>query len=613
MSKKIQQIAADLIEADEDNVKMMRAMDDMWQMRWNLPSQIAGLPWVRKKVSSDPHDAVRAATRVLATVMPKLKLTPLAANIETRDRTDELERALMWHLALAFNRKAKPLSTIVWQALMYDRVCAQVVHLPNQQKAMGTFQEDKHRLKYAKRFGDFAIIMRDPKCVHAEWSDWMLERVVYGNEVTLGSLKQFWGKKADALRKAARKKKLRNKDMVTVYDYQDLESRYVWCYPTGESGLVNANDDNAIVILEEDNDLDFLPWAIKQGGEDLISLLYSIWRANQWADQNVMGSINISEVIAYFAAPRFKETGPGETVIDYGEPARTAKVPPGSDIEQIPPIPMDPNLLAMVDRLQAEIAKGTIPNVITMGEIPAGAAYATVNLATQSGVKAVNTYKELAEDALADIVRIMLYWIDYTGEEIVAYPTVLGGETNERIGVSKGDFDPEQLYLEIELTADVPTDRLQRMNAAVMGRDKLNVSMRSSHEQIGIPDSGAEQKQWYEEQQRLGEFRREEAQKDMVMQRTEQLKTQELAALQQMNLQMQAQAMQQQMAQQQQPQQQAVQPAGQPREAPRGSPGFENIRGQGFNPAQGGQPPITAAPGETRELQASQRARAVEE
>jgi len=208
MSKRIRRESADLIEADKDNVKMMLAMDDMWNIRWALPPQIRALPWVRKKASSDPHDAVRAATRVLATVMPKLRLTPLAANIETRDRTDELERALMWHLSLAFNRRAKPLATMLWQAIMYDRICAQVVHLPNQQKSMQTFQEDKQRLKYAKRFGDFAVIMRDPKCVHAEWSDWMLERVVYGNMATLGSVKQFWGKQADTLKRAAKKHNL---------------------------------------------------------------------------------------------------------------------------------------------------------------------------------------------------------------------------------------------------------------------------------------------------------------------------------------------------------------------------------------------------------------------
>lgn len=605
MSEKIRQTSADLIEADADKTKMMHAMDDMWQMRWSLPKQIAGLPWVRKKVSSDPHDAVRAATRVLATVMPKLRLTPLAANIETRDATDELERALMWHLSLAFNRKGKPLSTIVWQALMYDMVCAQVVHLPHQQKAMGTFQEEKHRLQYAKRFGDFAIIMRDPKAVHAEWSDWMLERVVYGNQTTLGKLKQFWGKQADALRKEARKKGLRNKDWVTVYDYQDLKNRYVWCYPTGESGMVNADSENPIDILEEDNDLNFLPWAIKTGGEELVSLLYSIWRANQWVDQNVMGSINISEVIAYFASARMMKEGPGEVEVDYGEPARTADVPPGTKLTPLPPIPMDPNLLAMVDRLQAEIAKGTIPNVITMGEIPAGAAYATVNLATQSGVKAINPYKELAEDELSEIIRIMLYWIDYTGEGIVAYPTVEGGEIDERIAVGPLDFDPEQLYLEVELTADVPTDRLSRMNAAVMGRDKLNMSLRTSHESIAIADSGAEQKQWREEQEREMEFRREEAHKDMIMQREEQLETQKQVALQQMNLQMQLQAMQQQ-TQQGAPPQQPVQPGGQPREAPRGSPGFENIRGQGFNPAVGGGPPAETAPGEGERIRAEE-------
>ncbi len=594
MSKKIRQVSADLIEADAVNVKMMRAMDNMWQMRWRLPKQIAELEWVRKKVSSDPHDAVRAATRVLATVLPKLTLTPLASNIETRDRYDEIERALLWHLMLAFNRRGNPLQTILWQALMYDKICAQVVHLPNQQKAMETFQEDSHRLKYAKRFGDFAVIMRDPKCVHAEWSDWMLERVVYGNTATYGSIKQFWGKQADELKAAAKKKRLKNKDLITVYDYQDLKKRYVWCYLTEDA---DADDVNYIEIMNEKNDLDFLPWAVKEGGEELTPMLYSVYQSGQWNDQNTIGSINISEVIAYFASARMMKEGPGEVEIDYGEPGRVADVPPGTKLSQLPPIPMDPNLLQMVDRLQAEMAKSTVSNVITMGDIPSGAAYATVNLATQSGVKAITPYKVLAEHQIAEIIRIMLYWIDFGDDKLEAYPTTK--DSVEIIEVGSGDFDPEKLYLEVELTADVPIDRLQRMNAAIMGRKELNMSMRTSHEKIGIPDSGAEQKQWYEEQERMGVFRRAEAKKDMIMQRKEQLETQQLLFLQQVNQQAQIQATLQ-------PQHQAP-PTGPPREAPRGSPDTRNIQGQGFDTSRGGTPTAEASPG------AGQPARVVEE
>ena len=74
-----QTIAQEMIAADRQRDQMLRAMDDMWQARWALPPTVAGLKWIHKVVSSDPHDAIRAGTRVLSSVAPRLTVHPLGA------------------------------------------------------------------------------------------------------------------------------------------------------------------------------------------------------------------------------------------------------------------------------------------------------------------------------------------------------------------------------------------------------------------------------------------------------------------------------------------------------------------------------------------------------
>src|SRR5690606_8449958 len=73
-----QSIAVNMIAADRERDRMLRAMDDMWHNRWALPPAMAGVGWLHKVVSSDPHDAVRAGTRVLSSVAPRITVQPYA-------------------------------------------------------------------------------------------------------------------------------------------------------------------------------------------------------------------------------------------------------------------------------------------------------------------------------------------------------------------------------------------------------------------------------------------------------------------------------------------------------------------------------------------------------
>jgi hypothetical protein len=169
-----QSLAQDMIAADAERDRMLRVMDDMWHNRWALPPGVAGLKWIHKVVSSDPHDAVRAGTRVLSSVAPRLTVTPLDGGESSRQRAENIERALAWQFRNASRRRqASVLRDVVLSALLYDEVVAQVVYLPEQIEAIKEFKTESSRLEAAKRFGPFAIIVRNPQHVHVRYSDWM--------------------------------------------------------------------------------------------------------------------------------------------------------------------------------------------------------------------------------------------------------------------------------------------------------------------------------------------------------------------------------------------------------------------------------------------------------
>ena len=503
-----QSIAEQMIAADQERDRMLRAMDDMWHNRWALPPNVAGLKWIHKVVSSDPHDAIRAGTRVLSSVAPRLTVQPLGAGEEGRARAEQVERALAWTFRNASRRRqASVLRDVVLSALLYDEVVAQVVYLPEQLEAQEQLKVEGSRLDAAGRFGPFAIVVRNPQQVHVRYSDWMPEAVLLKKVMSVQQAADFWGKKATMLEKQAGRLPRRGKTPArndaamaycTLYDYMDLEQRAVWAVPQADGrGLAEprgSEEAGAVEILREQHGLGFLPWAAKVGGTTLaegagqqrIPLLYSLYTSGQWETQNIVETLLASEVISYAAAPRLKVEGPSDGVeVDYGEPGRPACVPPGHSLSPMAPPGMDQGLAAIAQRVAERIAKSTVPRVLQTGEIPAGAAFATLNLATQSGVKSLAPYKELAEDALAEVFTLMLNWLQRSGLPLEARDGRRG--RGQRLSIAAAEL--ADLVVDVELTADVPSDRLARINAASMAVRDLGYSRERALEQIGETDA----------------------------------------------------------------------------------------------------------------------------
>jgi hypothetical protein len=572
----VQERSDQMIAKDADNVRMMEAMDDMWHMRYTLPEKLRQSKKIRKEVSSDPHDALRAGTRVLGSVLPNVRITPLAPNAPTRAKTDEVERAVKWVMKNALRRRGRPLPESVRHAMQYDRICGQLEYLPEQDKALKIFNKRRKRLRNAERNGPFAILIRDPKFVHADWSDWGLERVVHRSVLPATEVIDFWGKQAAALKRKMKNKNAEGLEYVTVYDYTDLDQRIVWCVlQEHDSTFSGVQDKKATIIMEEENKLDFIPWVIKDGGDDLMPLLYSIYRTKAWQSQCIYETIMSSEVIAYAAAPREVITSPNPNRVtpDYEQYGTPYRLFPGEKVERILPPDLNQNMQILSDRKQQAMAKSTIPNIIQSSDFPGEWAWATANLATQSGIKSLTPYKELAEEFWAEVVAQILYWIDYSGDTLEAYPAAAGIEgalgAPEQVVITKDDFNVEALYIDVELTADVPTDQQAKINAAAMAKRELQYPNRRALEAIDVDDPGAATDEWFEEQRRMFDFQEDLKNEAFQNEMERQMEMQQQQGLAQENQQMQGRPQQQQ-------QQQRIAGGG----------------GQAANPALGGQPPI---------------------
>lgn len=439
-----QGLAAEMVDADRGRDRMLAAMDAMWQARWSLPPRVAELGWVHKVVSTDPHDALRAGTRVLSSVAPRIRLTVTGGSGTAIEHADEVERALAWHVHNASRRRRTAvLRDVVLSALLYDEVTAQVVYLPHQAEAVSGFGLDGRRQAAAARYGPFALLVRNPRQVHVRASDWMTEAVVFVRSLPAAEARAFWGAAAADLPDAGR---------VTVFDYMDVDARAVWAEPE-DGGM-------AVEILRAEHGLPFLPWVARSGGTTLadapehqrVPLLYSVYQAGQWDTQNIVETLLASEAIAYAAAPRLKVEGPTDGVeVDYGEPGRPAWVPPGHTLETLAAPALDAGLAGIAERVGARMAKSTVPRILQTAEFPQGTAFATLNLATESGIKALTPYRELAEAALAEICMQMLNWL-------WEFPQDSG-----HFDIPAEWIDLEHTFIEVELTPDVPTDRFLRI------------------------------------------------------------------------------------------------------------------------------------------------------
>lgn len=575
--KSAQDITKDLISDDKDKNDVFAKIDKRVHCSWSLPEEWANDPemaWVRPIVSSEPLNALSIATRILGTNEPQLVIHPMNSNEGSIALTNTWEKILKWHYRRANTRRMTSVTReLVHSALRYDWIAATIFDLEH-------LSLDKKRKTRASTGGRFGIRVYNPANVHAQFSDYMLERVALCETIKAHEVVSFYGDAAKELKKKITKDgAIDTTVQVNHYDYWDDTYRFVWD---------EIEDGEPIKVkIDEEHKLPFIPWVVVAGGTELEGeakyqmepLLFSDVRTNQWETQNLFASLMYSLASFRAAAPTdVSKTIQGEGVdVSYKDAGGQVQLKTGQEYNRLPPPQMDPTIKEMYDRLAAGISQGAGTKVLAMSDIPQGTAYATYNAVVQSGLSAVDNHKQLAERALVDIFGLMLKWVSFTKEPLMAY------QENKKLPNYGGqlrlesDAIPEDAYIEVRLRPKVPSNRVQEVNAASMMVQQLTYPTARALEDLNVEDSDTAFDEWKTE---------------TLNKATVQAEAQTIIGQAQLALQMQGQ----QMAMQQQGQQQGVQAQqqGMVSQAPFAATG-------GMQPNMGGMSPVGAAPEVMRE------------
>jgi hypothetical protein len=623
-------IAQGLIETYAPRNTLFQKIDEMWNCEWTMTQ---GMPeWVLKSVSTSPHDAVLTTVRTFATVLPTWKIKPLRNREADRKRANEIETALAYNFYQAGRRRD---TSVVWDvmfsATMYGEVAAQVVYLPYQEKVLKAMGKDAGRLKALKRFGDWAFIIHHPGNIFTQWSEYGIEKVLNVKVQTVDEFINSWGKNAEKIvdRKAYLDGKI---NFITSYDlYNGYDKRCVWGVASSAISNISSagtmleyvgemlTDDSTasftspkfrgggIKILEEENDLGFIPYAIRRWGNSLTSdtdkrvmpLLQSVYASGQWDMLNVLESLDVSLALKRAAQVQFAgEFPPGQTPeIDNTEPAGVLELPQGTrNFTPLPNQSVDQRLENSKIQYEGKIWQASIAKFLQSMQLPGGTSYSLGNQMFTTATNSISNWKLLAQNALSELSHLMLCWISYYGDKYGAVD--LEGQYFEKkdklrlgqeIRISSDTIDPDVLQVEVELTADHPVDKLQETNAAILIKNNFRVSEEKLLDDLGYPNPQEEA-----DKRNLEDYKNAYVANDI---RQIQMQTDLQFQAQQMEMQMgmQQQAMQQQGAMQQE-QAAREQEAAMANASQNASPAMENM--EGMNPAAGGMPPVEMARGQ---------------
>jgi len=584
-----------------DNRKRNEMWDEIEKMAlndWTVPADVKKRNnWLHEITSSDPQDALRAANQVLSSVMPKIQYVPSAPGAENEKRASAIEANLAWQWSLAERRHEDGLLTnVVGSALQYATIAGQIVFLPHQLKAVGALGGDTKKIKNAMRHGKFAVVLHNPKNVHATYTDYGLEDVLHIKVWKANKFLAFFGK---SIPKEMQKQIKDDKyGFVLVYEYMDLDRHVVAAVPRETTGIPTTTPDTQStgaprmkVIFDEKNTLGFIPWVVRSRGvsffekpeESIRPLLFGIVTSNHWNNANIMLSIGGSEVLIRAASPRRRVKGPNPAqgyTVDWNNPGGVEMVDSAHDVEDVPPHQLDQGVFEVIDRLGSMMGKETVAKIIQNPEVSPDVPFSALNLVFQLGANSIKPFQTLAENWLADAFFIMMLFVDkfVKKEPLITYASkgnrAPGQELGEQTILKSGMFDPENLYIKVSLTAAVPTDQMAKANAISIMNEKLKYPLSRGLEELGIPDPDVAIDEWSLEKLKENDLmlaiQEQQGQQEIVLQ--------QMAALgQQMS---QLQQMQGQMEQQGQPQE-GVHPGG---------PGFDG--------GLGGTPSQQAAPGQ---------------
>ncbi len=484
----------------EGRDEMYEEIDNAIHGEWELPEDFATVDWATR--APDPQFAitVNAATRILSDVRPGIKITP--SNPDLMRVADEQEKGLQWLQSNASRRRnSHIISDVGASAVKYGEVTAHVTYLPMQIKGIKKAKGKTKRWEAMLRRSPFLVEVFHPKSVYPRYSALGLEEVAMVRKEDPSAIIDMWGEKADELKhamEASQKEGGKAPQEVTYHVYMSYEWHAVFVqYAEPSEGNKIMPGGKIIEILNEEWKFPFLPWSCRIGGTNLEDepedqrnpLLKTMVDFDLYNLSSSVRSMRISDIIRTAGQAKrtlYNQSGQGVEIIE--EAGDFYESIDGDDkIEDRAPNMADPAMELLQVELAQDHQKATLSDLLLGGEIPANAAFATINLVTHSALAAIKPVREVIEGAMADISEIMLLWIHYGGETVEGFGRNEDGE-HETYYMHPDDIDPKNIYIDVDVEADLPTDRQARAVTARMLVESGFYSKKEAMEDVGIKD-----------------------------------------------------------------------------------------------------------------------------
>ena len=474
------------------------AFMQMYHSGWELPHEVRMLPWIQKVINSDPYDAIQTGVRIISTLPPSIRFQPLAPGPANREAAGVIEKVAKWQLKSANRRRSRTVEhELSRMSLIFDMCAVKVVDIQEEIKQKKLINASTAREEQALAKGRFMIIPYDSRDIHPIWSNVGLEGVLVVQHRRAQEILDEFGSKASAHPELVKLSvAAHDRDWVTYYDYVDRETRSIWVDEGRTFTTPRASQQARWVIDHGANPHGFINWSIKGGSEletdpmhKFQPLLYPVYATGAWDIKNIIQTLGVSEVIAHTGSPRFVEEGPNQQVadIDYMTPERIAKMPPGNALKALMPPGIDQALQNVEAMLSAQMDKATVSAVLQGGDLPAGVAFASLNLITQTAIGVLTPAKDLTQKTLAGMFEIMLEWVIYTKKPIYGFDTK-GKKNGTELAIKPEELDSASIYIDVELHPDSPTDKAQKVNTAGVMVKELGLSQESALEEVGFED-----------------------------------------------------------------------------------------------------------------------------
>lgn len=503
--------AAALEEENAERNKQFTAIDQMIHADWEMPLQIKQLGWAFKQVELIFRQVIAAAKRILSDVNPKISIVPADLSQASLQRSDDHEKGLQWLLSAASRRReATIVEDVVESAIRYSEVAVECMFLPEQIKSVAASGGNPKRFEAMMRRGPFVPIPHHPGAVTARYSDIGPEEVCATEEMDVHDILSLYN---NAELQVAAQEIHDRQWICRLRSYYSYDWRAVWvelgpasAKKTSKRGKqatrVLPGAAKRIELAREEWAWPFLPWVVRLGGSSLETrsdykrraLLSDAYYGNLFETLNRIKTLRYSEMLRYAGTEkRYFQSGSREA--PESAPAAASPMLHLEEDEKVgdlnPPLP-DPGLGLIYAENRADVQKSTLSEVLFGGNIPAGAAFATINLVTHSALAVLKEPRRVAEHALADLLELFLLWAHYSETDLVGYGKNRDTGSRETYIIKWGDIDPKNLYIEVELSADVATDRQARMLSATQGVQIGLLSRMRGREEIGIHDSQSE-------------------------------------------------------------------------------------------------------------------------